>query len=492
MKSSIPRLLAALLCAGLTGCASYSGIEPIARLLDIRQLLNKTEEPAFAGWPRQDWWHSLGDPDLDRLIETTLQGNPSLQAADARLEQARAISGLTESSLWPGLSASLSSTRERFSEHGLVPPPYAGSVRNINDLQLAGHWEIDFFGKNREALRAAVGELRASEAEHQASRQLLASNVARSYYNLARLLAQRDLAEQRQTQRRDLAELVERRFKAGLDTRVELELAQGALPENARDIASLDEQIALARHALAALTGQVPEAADKLAPRLPDSPPLTVPVALPIDLLGHRADIAAARWRVESANHGLASARAMFYPNVDLRGFTGLSAIGYTNWLKSASSQPGIGLAVSLPIFDADRLRSQYRGAAAYVDNSVAAYNGALLDALRDVADQLSSLQALETQQQRQAAAQESTQKAYDLALQRYRAEISDRLNVLNVETQLLAQKRISIDLQARRIDTGIRLIHALGGGFQAEPDAAATDRPATPVAATHAPGQSS
>lgn len=462
---NISRFLA--LSAGallLAGCASYSGIAPVAKSLDS-EAIAKISTP-YAAWPQENWWQELQDPALAALIEQALRDSPTLQSAAARLRRASAIAGQTESTLWPQLNASLSSTRERFSERGLIPPPYAGSSQSINDFQLSGQWEVDFFGKNREALRAAIGEVRAGEAEHQAARQLLASNVARGYYNLARLLAQRELADLRQQQRLELARLVERRFKAGLDTGVELESARGVIPENARDIAALDEQIGLARHALAALIGKTPEAANGLAPRLPAVAPFAMPKSLPADLLGHRADITAARWHVEASVHGLESTKAMFYPNVNLHAFTGFSAIGFNQWFDSGSRQPGIGLAISLPIFDAGRLRSLYRVSAALVDGAVASYNSTLLDALRDVADQLTTLQSLETQMERQQATLASAERAYDLALQRYRADISDRLNVLNVESNLIAQRRTAIDLQGRWIDARIRLINALGGGF--------------------------
>jgi len=126
-----------------------------------------------------------------------------------------------------------------------------------------------------------------------------------------------------------------------------------------------------------------------------------------------------------------------------------------------------MGLAISLPLFDAGRLRNLYRSSAAAVDSSVASYNGTLLDALRDVADQLSTLKALETQILRQQAALTSAQRSYDLALMRYQADISDRLSVLAVETNLIAQRRIAVDLQARWIDSRIHLVRALGGGFE-------------------------
>ena len=468
--------LIVLLAAGalvLAGCASHSGIAPEGQAQDLAALKASAPTANFADWPRQDWWRELADPALDRLIAQALDGSPTLQATGARLRRAQAIAGQAESAQRPAVDATSSNSRERFSERGLIPPPYAGTTQSVNELQINGRWELDFFGKNSAALKAAIGELRASEAEHQAARLLLTNSVARSYYHLARLLAQRELAQQRSQQRGELAALTERRVRAGLDTRVELETARGVLSENARDVASLDEQVDLARHSLAALIGQGPEAVNAIAPKLPPVAPLALPATLPAELLGHRADIVAARWRVESSVSSLASTRALFYPNINLRAFTGFSAIGTDQWLDAGSRHPGLGLAISLPLFDADRLRNQYRTSAAAVDSSLASYNSTLLDALRDVADQLSTLKSLDAQLSRQQAALASATRSYDLALQRYQADISDRLTVLTVETNLIAQRRIAIDLAARWIDSRLQLTRALGGGFAEAADAA-------------------
>lgn len=470
------RLIVMLLAGNLilSGCASYSGIAPETKSLDLAALKDNAPTESFTQWPRQAWWQELSDPVLDRLIAQALEGSPTLQAASARLRRAQAVAGLAEGAQWPKVDATTSNSRERFSERGLIPAPYAGTTQSVNELQFDGRWELDFFGKNRDNLKAAIGELRASEAEHQAARVLLANSVARSYYNLARLLAQRELVEQRSQQRGELAALTERRVHAGLDTRVELESARGVLSENARDIASVDEQIDLARHALAALIGQGPEAVNAITPKLPAVAPLALPANLPAELLGHRADVVAARWRVESSVSSLASTRALFYPNINLRAFTGFSAIGIDQWIDSGSRHSGLGLAISLPLFDADRLRNQYRTSAAAVDNAVASYNGTLLDALRDVADQLSTLKSLDTQLTRQQAALASAERSYDLARQRYQADISDRLSVLTVETNLIAQRRIAVDLAARWIDSRLQLTRALGGGFAETADATA------------------
>ncbi|MDE2440788.1 MAG: TolC family protein, partial [Betaproteobacteria bacterium] len=204
-------------------------------------------------------------------------------------------------------------------------------------------------------------------------------------------------------------------------------------------------------------------------PTLATVHPQFLPKSLPADLVGRRADLAAARWRVEAAAHDVDSAKAQFYPNIDLIGLAGFSSIGLGNWFKAGSRETGFGAAIHLPIFDAGRLRANLRGISADADAAVAIYNATLIEALHEVADQITSGQAVASQAYEQQAAQEAAEGAFDLALQRYRAGLGTYLTVLTAEVNVLAQRRISIDLKARGIDTNLQLIRALGGGFVAD-----------------------
>ncbi len=466
MNSRFPvrtQLTALVLAMALAGCASFAGIAPTA----------KTTAPAALGaaqapieWPATAWWRQFDDAKLAALIERALAGNPSLQLVETRVVKARAAAGIAESALWPQLNASADSTRQRLSEFGTTPPPLAGTIRNINHAGLNASWELDFFGRNRAALDAALGQARAAEADAQAARVLLASNVARGYIGLARLLEQREVARATLAQREAILQLVGSRVEAGLDTKVELRQAEGSLPEIRRDIEALDEQIGLARHALAALTGQGPESVVDLAPTLATVRPQALPKALPADLIGRRADLAAARWRVEAAARDVDGAKAQFYPNINLIALAGFSSIGLSNWFKAGSREVGFGAAIHLPIFDAGRLRANLRGVSADADAAMASYNATLIEALREVADQITSQQAVAGQAREQQAAQQAAEGALDLALQRYRAGLGTYLTVLTAEANVLAQRRISIDLKARGIDSNLQLIRALGGGF--------------------------
>jgi NodT family efflux transporter outer membrane factor (OMF) lipoprotein len=414
-----------------------------------------------------DWWREFGDVQLDQLVARALKDNPTMKLAQARLARAQAAAALTDSAARPQLNGSLDLTHQRFTATGLYPPPLAGSVQDTGTLQLGGQWEIDFFGKNRAALDAALGQAKAAAADGQAARVLLASSVVRSYLQVARLNDQLGVAQRSLAQREETLGLVRDRLRAGLDTRLELTQSEGGLPEARQQIESLQEQRMLAQHALAALVGQPLETVTTSLPTLAGLQFAPGPQVLDADLLGQRADIVAARWRVEAATHDRASARAQFYPNINLVGFAGLSSIGLGRLLQTGSQQWGVGPAVRLPIFDGGRLRANLAGKNAELDAAIESYNAAVIDAIHDVADQLASAASLARQQTELKASLQAAETAWDIARQRYKAGLGNYLNVLGAESAVLAQRRQALELASRALDTRVMLIRALGGGFR-------------------------
>ncbi|RYY84024.1 MAG: efflux transporter outer membrane subunit, partial [Comamonadaceae bacterium] len=397
-----------------------------------------------------------------------LQGNPNLGVAQARLRRAQAFSEAASAATLPQVNGALDLTRQRYTENGAVPAPLAGSVRETGTLQLSTSWEIDFFGKNRAAIAAAVGATRAADADVAAARVVLAANVARSYFQLVRLNEQATVARRTLAQREAQLRLVQQRVGAGLDTALELRQSEGALPEARQQIEALQEQAQLARNTLAALVGQ-PELQLAAVPALQAMPAASTLPSLPVNLLGRRADIAAARWRVEAATQDISVAKAQFYPNVNLTAFLGLSSIGLNQLLDAGSMQWGVGPAVRLPIFDAGRLRANLRGKTADLDAAVDSYNAAVLEAVHETADAATTLQSLARQQAEQRQAASAAEAAYQIAVQRYEAGLGTFLHVLAAETAVLNQRRQGVDLAARVLDTRVALYRALGGGWGAD-----------------------
>lgn len=475
LRLAVPAALALLLAA----CANPSGIAPQAALRDAASVGVPTQDSAVPA-VEAAWWRAYGDPALDRLVDQALAGSPTLALAQARLARAQAVVEVADAALLPQIGLGVDLTRQRYTETGAVPAPLAGSVQDTGQIQLSGSWELDFFGKNRAALDAALGGVRAAAADAQAARALLAQQTVRGWLQLARAQDQLTVAERTLAQRGEQLALVRDRVDAGLDTRLELRQAEGGLPEARQQVEALREQIQLARNALAALAAQPPEALAQAAPSLARLQVPSLPAVLPADLLGRRADVQAARWRVEAATQDVDVARAQFYPNISLTGFAGLSSIGLSNLLQASSLQWGIGPALRLPLFDAGRLRANLRGKAADVDAAVDSYNGAIVGAVREVSDQLVSARSIGVQQQEQRAAQLAAEDAYAIARQRYAAGLGNYLQVLTAESTVLAQRRQQVDLAARALDVQALLAHALGGGVTPDPVPAAR---ATPLA---------
>jgi len=462
--------LSVVVVLALAACADMSGIDSHAKLRDTDKLDLTTinANPNLrANTVDNQWWLAFGDAQLNRLVDQAIAGNPNLQSALARLSRARASTALAEAVDRPQLNGGLDLTRQKFSATSIYPPPLGGAVLETGALQFNGSWEIDFFGKNRAALNAALGAANAAAADADAARVLLASNVARGYVQWARLNEQLVVAKRTLAQRDETLRLVRDRVSAGLDTRLELRQSEGGLPEARQQIEALNEQVAIAQHALDALIGQPDASAALTPPVLQAIRTMPLQATLPADLLGRRADVAAARWRVEAATQDVKNAKAQFYPNINLVAFAGFQSIGFGNLLRSDSQEWGVGPAIRLPIFEGGKLRANLRGKNADLDAAIESYNATVLDAVRDAADQVSSNLSITRQQAEQRNAQDAAEGAYDIAVQRYRAGLGNYLNVLTAETTVLVQRRQAVDLAARALETQIGLARALGGGWQ-------------------------
>lgn len=503
----------AMMVLSLAACANMAGIEPTAVLRDAPSLGlayltqgdatpgDATPGATAAGQDSNavvpEWWREFGDQQLNGLIAQASQasrGNPSLQLVQARLARARAASGVADAALLPQLNGAIDLTHQLFTQNGAVPPPLAGTQGDSGTLQLSAGWELDFFGKYRAALDGALGTVKAAEADVQAARILLGTHVARGYFQVLRLNDQLVVARRTLAQREETLSLVRDRVNAGLDSRLELKQSEGALPEARQQIEALLEQQKLAWNALSALTGQ-PNGAVALVNRpLIAIKQIANVTSMPANLLGRRADIMAARWRVEAARQDIGSAKAQFYPNINLMAFAGFSSIGLNRLLDAGSLQWGVGPALRLPLFDGGRLRANLAGKTADYDAAVESYNAVVIDAIHDVADQLVSVKSVARQQLEQQAAQLALESAFEISLQRYKAGLGNYLNVLATETPLLNQRRLAVDLTARALDGQVALIRAIGGGYQPEhgpdlePGAAAAAAIAVAAAANSTP----
>ncbi|MFT5588311.1 MAG: NodT family efflux transporter outer membrane factor (OMF) lipoprotein [Bradyrhizobium sp.] len=459
-----------LLSVGLSACVSSGDIRSTAQTRSPAEFASSITLPGQGGqWPAMDWPTSIGGHALQLLVDEALATNPSLQVSAARIAAAQALADVTRAAAAPSIGGSFTSTYQRYTENGIIPPPLAGSFRSDNQLALSFSYDLDFWGRHAAELRAVLAQGKTVEAEQYSARLMLASAVAHSWMQMHRQVQQLDLIGRQQAVRLQLNDLTARRIAAGLDNQSDNQIAQAQLQNLRTEQAQWQEALALSRNQLAALLGQGPDRGLSIA--LPEVAPLTalpLPDALPLALLGRRADIVAARWHVEALQGEIDTARIDFYPNINLAAFAGLSSLGLPNLISSGSAIAGIGPAIRLPIFEGGTLRARLKGKIAGYDSAVALYNQTLIDALHDVADQVQSLRGAAQQQAHQRLAVQAAGNVLILSEQRQRVGTANQLQVLASEAALLQQRRTELDATVRLSDLRISLIKALGGGFDA------------------------
>jgi NodT family efflux transporter outer membrane factor (OMF) lipoprotein len=417
------------------------------------------------------WWRELGDETLNNLIGAALKDRPTMQIAKSRVYKAMALTELSESASMPQLGLGLDRNRQSYSTNGL----FGGLLQQerlqtttSSTFQAGLNWNIDLWGMHAAQTAAAIGETKALEADLATAALLTAAQVTQGYISLAKMGTQLDVAERAMEQRQEIYNLTKSRLQVGLDTKVEVSQAQSFYYEARVQREIVLEQMELIRHQLAALTEQPMSALDKVSPRLDQLKFSEIPVVVGADLLGRRPDIVAARWRVEAATHDVSAARKQFYPNINLNAYAGYNALKSNPLINGNSKQFGVDPAITLPIFDGGRLRSQLGSKRAELDAAIAQYNETITQAARESSDVLSSTQSILKQRTEQQEALQSARTAYELSLERYKAGLGNYLIVLNTESQWLSQQRLFVDLQARQLDTRVALVRALGGGFSA------------------------
>ncbi|MHC6224097.1 efflux transporter outer membrane subunit [Pseudomonas sp. X10] len=486
-------LSACALSLTLSGCIGTWGIAPQSKTLQANTLTTDEairEAAQDAHWPEQQWWHAYGDAQLDHWMALALAGSPSLAIAAARVREAKAMAGVVESAQKLQVNGQASLKRHNWPEDQFYGPgALSGANTWDNNAALGFSYALDLWGRERNASEQAVDMAHMSAALARQAQLELQNNVVKVYIQLALHFARRDIVKAELEQQEQILALAERRLAGGIGTHFEVSQAQAPLPETHRQLDALNEEIALARNQLAALAGQGPgEGAKIQRPELSLGAPLKLPSALPAELVGQRPDVVASRWQVAAQARGIDVAHAGFFPNVDLVGGLGFMATGGgpLEFITGRKFNYNVGPAISLPIFDGGRLRSQLGVASAGYDIAVAHYNQTVVEALKGISDQLIRRESMKEQAHFTAESVAAAQKTYDIAMVAFQRGLTDYLNVLNAQTLLFRQQQLQQQVRAARLTAHAELVTALGGGLDAGSDVPDEERqtaPRTPAA---------
>jgi len=483
MKSPRLALLLAVSLGLASGCAQIPRLDPPPAMKKVDELGSSNSFAApVAAWPSDQWWHAYGDTQLNALIDEALKNAPDLDLAQARLKAAAAQVQGAGATRFPEVTASAEIAEAKQSYDFLVPRqalPKGWNGYGAATLNMS--YELDFWGKNRAALAAAVSEQRAAEVEIAQTRLILSTSVASAYAGLLHLYTLRDHAADTLSLREQTVALFGERHKFGLETLASVRQVEARQAAAKGDLLAIDERIGLQKNAIAALLGSGPDRGFRITrPKAAWAGSQGLPSNLSLELLGRRPDIVAVRLRTEAAAHRIDQRKAGFYPSVNLLAFAGFQSVGIDNLFKSASQAAAAGPAVSLPIFNTERLQGEFTGARAEYDAAVATYNETLSMALREVADAATSRKSLDEELAAARAAVAAAAEAHQMVNSRYEGALATYLDVLSAEDLLISARRSEAELETRALILDVSLVRALGGGFTPDRSSTLTHNPKT------------
>lgn len=475
----------------MTSCSSIGRSQPLPlpseALEETLQEASTSSEFTVVDKLPEDWWTLFDDPQLSKFILTALERNPTVQKAHAKIFSAAYAADLVRSTLYPNITWGADVSRQKLSKTGVIPfktgpdaPPVMAPVTpggtggipvyfTLYETQFNLKYEFDFWQKNRNTLRAALGEVQANVAEEAFARLQLSVAVAQTYFELQIDYKRQEAAQGLVNSRTAYRNLVNKRIQSNLDNELALQSAEGLLADAKRDLLIIQGDIAVKENQLRAYLADGFEEeidfADISAKPLPRVP---MPNDLPLHLISQRPDITAQLWLIHSAGRQIAVAKAGFYPDFSLNGFYGYQTIHFREWFKWPSSYFNIDPAVTLPIFDGGRLLANLHSSEINYNLAILEYNELILNAVKEVLDGVAVVRNSSQQFQEYQKLLDVQQKLYRLTTLRVQHNLNNSLDQYTSESDLqIARDREYVAL-GNLLQAILMLIKALGGGYDA------------------------
>lgn len=473
MKKKLLLLSATALLAGCTVGPDYKRPAPAAPLPPDWhwQAAQPSDE-----LPKGPWWRLFHDDELDRLEQAAAAQNQDLKAALARVEEARARARLQGASFFPTANLDPSYTRTQLPKDNpqFAKVPIPGILQryepyNSFSVPLDLSYELDLWGRVRRSFEAARAEAQASVADYQNVLLMAESDVAVEYFTLREYDAETQILDDTVKARAESVRINKVRVQAGRATNVDVAQAETDLTNAEASLADVGQRRAETQDALAVLCGVNPS--DQILaphPLAVDEPPPVVPVGLPASLLERRPDIAEAERTMQAQNAAIGVAYAAFFPRVTLTGSGGYLSARATDLFTWPNTVWSFGPQVSLPIFDGGQNLSNLQAARASYKEAVARYRGTVLGSVRDVEDALADLRFLARENEALRQSVQSSRQATDLEKKRFLVGETNYTDVIVADETRLATERNRAQVRGQQFYATVRLIKALGGGWDA------------------------
>ncbi len=411
------------------------------------------------------WWTLFLDEDLNALEARAAAANQTLQQAAAQYAQARALTALTLSSIYPHVTASAQPQAQRLSGNRTGGGGEALTQTPIV-LPLAVSYEADLFGRRVRSIEASRASLDASAAVLENVRLVVAADLASDYFTLRQLDTELGILDRTTAALTRALELIQARHDAGIASGLDVAQEETLLAATRTQTTLLRQRRDEVEHGIAVLVGEPAPAFTRPSRDLAAHAP-AIDTGLPTDLLERRPDVAEAEREMAAANARIGVARSAYFPSVDLLGSGGWQSANVLKIFDVPSLVWAVGASVAEDVFTGGARKARVAFAQAGYDAAVASYRETVLRALAEVEDSLSGLVVLNEAETTQGEAVAAAARALDLANARYTGGLTSSLEVVSAQQTLLNNQRLSVQLQGERLVTTVLLVKALGGGWQ-------------------------
>jgi NodT family efflux transporter outer membrane factor (OMF) lipoprotein len=471
-KNSLRRAAALALACALGACSFAPPLKiPEVPLADTyKEASPWTPARPSDNLPRDTWWTLYGDAELDALQARLIENSPDLAAALAHYQQAKAISDQIRSGLFPTLIGGANAQRARQSETKplRVLGPTSPNEYNSFTLGVEADYEFDLWGRIRNQVAAGSAAERAAHADLESARLSMQAQLADAYITLRGLDREITLLNDSVAAYQKALDLTTERHNGGIASGLDVARAQTQLETTRSQAKQALAQRAVLEHAIAVLVGES-ASSFAIAPRLVEIALPIVPAGVPSTLLQRRPDIAAAQRRIASANANIGVARAAFFPAVTLSALWGYQSSDIGNFISAPNTYWAIGPSLFLTLFDAGKRSAEVARTQAVLDEAGATYRSVVLNAFKQVEDNLALLNYYREAADSERAAVASAQRSLDYATTRYREGAVNYLEVVASQTATLQTQRDALDLDTRQRRASVQLIRALGGGWSTD-----------------------